>query len=963
MSIADTVSYLSQSDGIFSRAMFDEHAKPFMDSNQYFEPNSVSAATNADVVSGSVGSDVVKMCISKIASARNSNVKCRKRKNMNGDESFTVACRLENALSACLYFASLGTNTVPSAIRVIRHDNDLVDFAEQVFRSMIIVVNDDWDLITDSLLQTTWSIFELLPSNSFLSDQVKQSDAESGHRMIGILYFKLMALQLCHKWRRLSEALPRTLKNFFRSREDITTTNEFKQRISSAGYDIVAFVCGSFSVQVARGCEDNLLFDFISDIEELDRRFFSGTIQSSGSLGKLLVPSLLKRQSLDALREILKLQQKWFDEDYVCGVIRSFVVDRMNSDDRESAAVGLACMKIIGPLFPELRNVFEHHHRLFDAKNFTSDTMKLKHDVIGKVFDVSHSHESLVMIECLVQECPQSLLMGCEFWGDIGSGKNACVDALQYFSFQIETVMRGNPITDSDTVLPPMPGGLVMQLANILGINTPLNTLLVKKIMLMGALELKLVHAAVAICYSMLADAAFAADYTDGHTSELLSCIDAIMLDQSFINSYIKKDLCVQSLNLLSMTSSSSFDTLLETFFNLEYESLMRVAKHARDLAATNDQSLAGKTKNVFTNGSLSSLFHKIKESTSTDLLPLLSSFHEGVAPSKSNLEVICRTVLSWITSESLTGKTMATGSPFPDYNIIVIIELVSCCLHELDNATALAIINRAVEAFKSTVQQDSSSTNTQIQPDQAIVERLKGRGYGLNASRRAVIMTKNQGYSEALSWAVSHFQDNDFDSPLYFLQVENAPGVEQSLVQNIKKLLVAIHASLRRPSLNDQPDQPFFTDAKGDFNDDFNDDFIGDFNGDSNGNFSTHEDCTNLETTVQPMNTTFSSLKENGDFIGNSNESSPEQDKVPRKSNPPPPPPHTARTSPKMANTVGVEDSSMVQKKDAKFGSPAPESSVEGSIGSLSSITKQVTRGRTTLGTQNMSLDERKKL
>lgn len=988
MGIADTASYMSLSDDIFSRSMFDDHVKPFMGNDRYFEPDSVSAATNAHVLSDTVGSDVLKMCISQITSVRNINVKFRKRKNMeNGDESLAVACRIENALSACLYFASLGTNT-PSSCRVIRHDDDLVDFAEQVFRSMIIVVNDDWDLITDSVLQIIWSIFELLPCNGILSDQAKQSQVESGNGMTGLLYFKLVALQLCCKWRR-HEVLPRTLKTFFRSqlnRETVESVNDFKHRISSAGYDLVAFVCGSFSVQVAQGCDENLLFDFISDTEELDRRFFSGTIQSSGSMGKLLLPRLLKRHSFDALRGILKLQRKWFDEDYVCGVIRSFVVDRMSLDPsiygRETASVGLACMKIIGPLFPELGGVFEQQHRLFDAKKFASDTMKLNNDAIRKVFDASRSNESLVMIECLIHECPQSLLMGCEFWGDDGSCKKACVDALQYFSFQIGTV-SGNPTIDSTPlVLPPMPGGLVMQLANILGMNTPFNTLLVKKIMLMGAWRMSLVHAAVAVCYSMLADAAFADDYTDSHKSELLGCINAILLDRTFINSYIKKDLCIQSMKVLSMTSSSSFDTLLETFCNLEYESLMsreqnlaagvhgashdshfllfraveRVAKQARDLTATTDQnisSFARKSKNVFTDEDLSCLFHEIKESTSTDLLPLLSSFREGVAPNKSNLEVVSRIILSWITSVALMDKKSATGSSFtlPDYNIIVMIELVSCCLNELDNDSALAIINRGVDAFESTVQQVSFLTNTQIQPDQAIVERLNERGYGLNASRRAAIMTKNQGYSEALSWAVSHFQDDDFDSPLYFLKVENAPQrIEQSLVQNIKKLLDAIQASLCRPSINDRP---FFTDAKGDYD------------GDSNGNCSTHKDFTDLETTAQRLNATFSSLKANGDLSSNANGNSPAQEKVRPKSNVAHPLP-TVRASPKMANTVGVDDSSIVQKNEAKLGSPTPEetiSSVEGSIGSRSSIKKQVSRGGTALGTQKLSLDERKKL
>ena len=183
--------------------------------------------------------------------------------------------------------------------------------------------------------------------------------------------------------------------------------------------------------------------------------------------------------------------------------------------------------------------------------------------------------------------------MGCEFWVDIEGSKNACVDALHYFSSQIETAMSGHPISDSALLLPPMPGGLVMQLANILGINTPFKTLLVKKIMLMGALRQSLAHAAVAICYSMLADAAFADDYSDSYRSELLGCVDAILLERTFVNSFIKKELCIQSVKLLSASGTSSFDTLLETFYNLEYESLMNWEQDSseRDQGVSHDSS------------------------------------------------------------------------------------------------------------------------------------------------------------------------------------------------------------------------------------------------------------------------------------------------------------------------------------------------------------------------------------
>ena len=842
MGIAIAFLYMTQSDNVFSRSMFDEHVKSYVASDQYlkseFESGS-SAALNADVFSHNVERDVLKVCIGSITSVRQNSFKCRKWDNVNC-ESLSASCQLNNVLTSCVAFASLN-HLIPSAIHNIQADKDLVDFVNNVLRSTILVANNDWDLITDSVMLTIWSLFELLPLDGFLSvekEQIQMKGNEDMSVMVRLLYFKQVVLQMFCKWR-LNDALPCKLKVFLLSgagRDDTAVSNDEKEQISSVGRDMVAFVCDSFSDQVVQCCDENLLFDFISDIEELDCCFFSGSIQSSGYLGRLLVPALLKRHAFDALQEILKLQRKWFDKDSARNVIQSFVEEQISSDlsinGREDDTVGLACIKSLGPLFPNLGDIFEHQHRRFDAKNFVSDTMAVNDDIINKVFDMRYTNVN--MIECLIQEYPQSLLLRCEFWGDIEISKKACADAVKYFSSQIDDATSGeNSNSDSSLVLPPMPGGLLMQFANILGLNSPFNTLLVKKTMLMGALRMKLVHAATAVCYSMLADAAFAGDYADSHKSELVECIDAVLLDQTLNTSSIKKGLCIESFKIIPITSPLSFNTILETFYNLEYESIMieeevapegangaahdsnfleLVAKQARDLTATNEQtktSFARKGSNVFSNGNLSSILLEIKEKTTTDLLPMLSSFHKGATSKASNLEVISRTVLSWVISEATTNQQSEVGTSLSRYNIIAMIDLAFCCLRELDVDISCAIVDHFVEAFESTLRQESSATQI-ILPDQAIVQRLNGRGYGWNASRRAAIMTNNQGYSEALSWAVSHFQDDNFDSPLFFLQDEGTPErIEKCLVESIQKLLVAMQATLhqtstinRRPSL-----------------------------------------------------------------------------------------------------------------------------------------------------------------
>ncbi len=856
--IADTVSYMSQCNEMFSISMFNEHVKSFVNSEKYIEPQSMSALGTLD------GSNVLNMCISKITSVRNV-VECKKRKHVDANDSQAISLRLENSLTVCLYCASLGTDAVPSALRILRNDSDLIEFANNVFRSMILVVNDDLKLVTDRCFHVIWSIFELIPSpcNSSSLDSAQKSQ-------VGLMYFKLVTLQMCCKWC-YRDALPSELKSFFSSEEEFAGECVY----SVAGYDIVAIICKSFSAQVAQeGAVETLLFDFVSDIEELDQRFFSGTIQASGNLGHLLVPSLLKSHSFDALRGILTFQTKWIDEDYACSVIQTFIGDRMGSDSSiygcEPAVAALACMKTIGPFFPQLSGVFERQHRLFEAKKFISEAFQPDNSITCTIFGIENSNGSLEIIELFVQEFPQALLLGCEFWGDVERSENACIDALKYFSCQIN---KGNPDIDSSLVLPPMPGAFVMQLASIIEIGTTFFTLMVKKVMLLGVLRKSLVHAAVAIYYSMLADAAFADDYTDRHQSELLSCVDAILSHQTFTNTYIKKDLCIQTLNLLSMTSSAS-TTVLESFCNLEYQSLWsREQTRSADKQA-NSSRVDGRDAN----------------SPSADLVPLLSCLREGVSPSKGNLEAICQAVLDWVTTE-----TLSDGDTIPKHLILEMIEFAACCLNQLDGDTAFGFIDCAVKAFETAgLQQEcSSSENKQIKPDPSIVERLHGRGYGLNASRRAAIMTNNKGYSEALSWAVSHFQDDDFDSPMYFLHRETAAQqINTRFAWNIMRRLVAIQNHLCRP----------------------------------------------VRTNKIPAT----------EANSNSNIENSSGDKP------------AVRSSAKI-DAIGVQNRSIEQKPEV--GSPTNNTSQEGSVTSLSSIKKQVTRGKVVLGTQKLSLDERKKL
>eukprot|EP00638_Chattonella_subsalsa_P000385 CAMPEP_0117736480 /NCGR_PEP_ID=MMETSP0947-20121206/1954_1 /TAXON_ID=44440 /ORGANISM="Chattonella subsalsa, Strain CCMP2191" /LENGTH=897 /DNA_ID=CAMNT_0005551777 /DNA_START=281 /DNA_END=2971 /DNA_ORIENTATION=+ len=72
--------------------------------------------------------------------------------------------------------------------------------------------------------------------------------------------------------------------------------------------------------------------------------------------------------------------------------------------------------------------------------------------------------------------------------------------------------------------------------------------------------------------------------------------------------------------------------------------------------------------------------------------------------------------------------------------------------------------------ANQGLIRMASSSSETSelvVVPDEGIVEQVVQMGFSSNGARRAVMATKNKGMEEALAWAISHVQDDDFDDPL----------------------------------------------------------------------------------------------------------------------------------------------------------------------------------------------------
>jgi hypothetical protein len=266
-----------------------------------------------------------------------------------------------------------------------------------------------------------------------------------------------------------------------------------------------------------------------------------------------------------------------------------------------------------------------------------------------------------------------------------------------------------------------------------------------------------------------------------------------------------------------------------------------------------------------------------------------------------------------------------------------MILELAASCLAELtNNQTASLVIDMALEEFatNSNAFKCTSSASNSTQPDPTLVQRLHDRGYSWNAARRACVMTNNRGYSDALGWAVAHFQDEDFDSPLFSLNNENGSCRYQGeLISLVKDTLQSIKARYEsgkpgeKPVISKpkMPPLPPTQPAP-----------VKDVSGNSVSlSRPVHMPPIN-ESDLHQKTPTPLDLQKDTSIMS------------PLHNNP-------FIETPTNASTKG-NGGAMPNSADSM-------SSVDGSLGSRASMKRQISRGREVLGTQKFSADERKRL
>jgi len=784
-------------------------------------PMKSNSASRADLAS-KIENDLIDMCLNRFTSL------CQQTQKVNATKvslsDYVHAEQLKEALSTSYLLASFGIlddDRNNSRHRIIQSDGCLVEFVLRVFDAAMNAINGQLSIMNPHTFEQLWSLFELFPApiTSALDEVPKQQSTKNSiNPKITFMYFRLIAIQLLYKW---SGGKNLNLELWASACFSLESNNEGSSVINfgSSCTSILRFMAERFCDSVSKDSigtnerNPDILLDFMSDVEEFYQIMLGCQGVQTGFVGSLLLSVLLPLHLFGVLRDIMQIRPSWFCLNKASAAVVSCIRSFSLQGHIETA---LSCHDTFAPLFSKRSDEFDFIRRYLDALQFSTFSMQLDRHLVMSVFSQFDSASPIDLIRHLIEIRPEILLLGCEFWRDENSAANACADASNYFSFQIHESLRGNAVVEASHVLPPMPGALVMQLANILGVASPHELLRAKRCMASGAIQLGIPHAAVAVVYSMLCDCAFSNQ--DEHQREDFYCLvisSVIMVLGILDDVMIKMDLCKISLRMFSTNHSPLHDTLLETFMESEIELLRKEsALIQREDTRSNGQvdnhpsqgnsgfaMIGGLTvSNYFRHNDIAKIVHEINRLSSADVTALLSSFSPKTAMGidfsthEENLRALGEYCLNWAILEMVKSGDTSSCNRSQSYKISKMIELGAVCLGELrDREASLRVIDRALDSHEkeaSRFRAQPPRSSYRQNPDPSIVQRLHERGYTWNAARRAAIMTNNQSYSAALTWAVSHFADSDFDAPLLFLREENSSSVDSCLIHLTSSLL-----------------------------------------------------------------------------------------------------------------------------------------------------------------------------
>jgi hypothetical protein len=696
------------------------------------------------------------------------------------------------ALGSCVAVAECSKTSLPRQTRLIKQEAILVEMvvraSMQILKALASVSVQTAE--QREILSSFWSMYESLPL------RVTQS-SEDQNAAINTLYTTLVTLDVFSGWPG-SRAFPNVVKLH-------ETTNLLRNDSMKSRQNVMDGICQSFlelTGKIANNQNRKLLLrDLVSDLENLNKISFESSVDVATTVCNNVIPDLLSRGSFDLVAELIGLGGSSVDKAQIEQAVLDYVDELTFSENSSEIEISRAirCQDILGPLLPEAQNSFQSIRRFLDASHFVST-------VLFDGRNVKHMHpmdfknmSGLDAVETVLQSVPESVVCGCPQWMDSVFAINA--------NRTLRDAASAGEMSSSEQSLaevPVLPGGAVFHLATVLRLEDSKSVLAVKCRVIFYAMESEFYGAAAAIARTLIYEGDFGGSQTTESADLVkLAAIAEVVTAEKYLDLTTKQELCHMALvrfrSTLSPVNCEPFSSILQVSANLDVTT-SRFNQAFRELSP--------ERKEVLLSRPLARLYKHIFYEYNSDIFLLFLDLvkqteHEEVHDALMN--ALSRFIIYWCIHDSKTLKRIVDVWDKADtmdnlaLGCSLLLQIPSKltatnCVHELQKIAADQAANVSSE-------ERFGASETFCDPNPDIVQRLIGRGYSENAARRAVVMTGNSGYNDALGYAVMHTMDPDFNQPLAILKPANRMYIDEDAIQLLQNSLLQVRRILENPT------------------------------------------------------------------------------------------------------------------------------------------------------------------
>jgi hypothetical protein len=727
--------------------------------------------------------------------------------NDNLDEALVAFCLKEaircrdlktigakRSLASAMVIAENSKASMHRRDRLIKQKENLIELVMTVTKEVsknldtAVLSFDD----TKELIGSIWRLYETLPARLISSELEYELKIQA-------FYQDLVGMDLLSRWPGCKQPFA-----FFNMRQIKRNKTD---HVFEEEYSDVLEICKSFfaTATVITSARDEvaLFHDLLCDIRSLNEVCFGSSLDISTVVCKHVIPALLQKGYFEIVASYLGSDSTVGDKEKIQYSVLEYIDEAIFSerDDKSRISDAIKCQQVLEPLLDSsLESIFQSNRRYLDASRFVSTVLfdgKLGNPL--KPLDFKEMN-ALDAIEKVLQKVPECIGCGCSQWMDSAYARDAN-NLLRQAESRTGVILdenQNNALPD----LPDLPGGGVFHLATILGLESKTSALVVKCRVIHYALQIGFHGAAASIARTLIYDREFGSYTNLTMDSVILGAIAEVVSTENYLDQMTKKELCQTVLCRFKtklLKYSEAFNTILRVSSNLD-RITSRFNHDVDSLSSGKKERLLSRPIARLYNH----VFHEYNAVIHSLFTDLASQTSHGMV-NDSLMNALSRFVMYWCIHDSKTPKSFVDLRDKADFRD----NLISGCALILQIPSVFTGENCVDELQKIALDQATSvdgeesfeTMNIFVLPDLNLVKKLTDRGFGDNEARRAVIMTGNAGYTDALGWAALHTTDPGVNNPLFILKPTNRKYVEEGSIRLLQKSLTELSRILEDPS------------------------------------------------------------------------------------------------------------------------------------------------------------------